>query len=254
MQPILEAKNLTKTFHMGPDQHYHALRGVDLAIYPGEFVAVMGPSGSGKSTLLYQVSGMDEPTDGCVHFSGIPLHSSSEQNLSDLRLHRMGFVFQQSHLLKDLSLLDNVVLPGFASKSASKGQVAKKARNLLAGLGIDHIADHRTSEASGGQLQRVSIARALINDPEILFGDEPTGSLNSGATDEVMRVFSDINGRGTTVMLVTHDARVAARAHRVLFMADGKILSEIHLGEEAEGQSPTEREAKLMTWLTEKGI
>ncbi len=254
MKPILEAKGLNKIFHMGPHHQYHALKNVDLAVYPGEFVAVMGPSGSGKSTLLYQVSGMDAPTSGEVHFDDMPLHEAKDHTLSDLRLHRMGFVFQQSHLMKDLSLLDNVILPGFASGQKSRKNIQAKARVLLEELGIDRIADHGITEASGGQLQRVSIARALINDPEILFGDEPTGSLNSGATDEVMRIFSDFNARGTTVMVVTHDARVAARAHRVLFMADGEILSEIHLGKHAENISLVSREETLMSWLVEKGI
>lgn len=254
MKTIIEAKGINKVFKISKNNQYHVLKDVNFKIYAGEFVAVMGSSGSGKSTLLYNISGMDKLNSGKVIFSDTDISEASDQELSNIRLNRMGFVFQQSYLLKDLNIIDNILLPGFTSSKFKRKEVREKGKKLLKELGIEQIANNKVTEASGGQLQRVSIARALINDPEILFGDEPTGSLNSSSTQDVMSIFSSINKRGTTVMVVTHDVKVAARSDRVFFMSDGKLISEIMLGKLDNQQDLLEREERLNVWLIEHGI
>jgi putative ABC transport system ATP-binding protein len=239
---------------MSKNYKQQVLKDVDIDIEAGEFISVMGPSGSGKSTLLYNVSGMDQTTSGSVRFNDIAIEKATDKELAELRLNRMGFVFQQNHLLKDLNIQDNILLPGFASGKFSREEVKKRGNMLIDDLGIRQVAENRTTEASGGQLQRVSIARALINEPDILFGDEPTGALNSSASMDVMKIFLDINKKGTTVMVVTHDARVAAMSDRVIFMSDGKLLSEISLGKYDEKEDLSHREQRLSTWLIKHGI
>jgi len=173
--------------------------------------------------------------------------------MSNLRLKKMGFIFQQSHLLKTLSIRDNIVLPGFKAKSETRENVNAYAEELMKRTGIDQIGDHDIKKVSGGQLQRAAICRALINHPDIIFGDEPTGALNSGASKEIMNIINEVNGEGTTVMLVTHDAKVAARADRVIFLADGNITDEITLGKYEE-KNFSEREKKMAEWLGKQGF
>lgn len=254
MKTMIEVKGLNKVYEMSGHQSNHVLKDIDLSIYEGEFVSVMGPSGSGKSTLLYSISTMDEITDGKVIFDDLVLDGADEKSLASARLNHMGFVFQQSHLLKDLNVLDNVLLPGFACGKISKKAIQVRGLKLLKELGIEDIAHHRITEVSGGQLQRVSIARALINEPKVLFGDEPTGALNSKASEEVMGIFKAINDQGTTVMVVTHDAKVAARSERVLFIADGKLLSEMKLGKLFNEDDLADREERLNMWLMAQGF
>lgn len=215
----------------------------------------MGPSGSGKSTLLYSVSGMNRITSGCVKFCETDITSLSEDKLAEMRLHKMGFIFQQSNLLKNLNILDNIILSAALSSHESKQDIKKRALKLMELIGISSLADNDITQASGGQLQRVSICRALMNQPSILFGDEPTGALNSKATGEVMDILSDINQDGTTVLLVTHDAKVAARTERVLFMIDGKIAEKKYLGKyHTEKEDLKSREQNLSGWLSELGF
>jgi putative ABC transport system ATP-binding protein len=218
---ILDTTALTKAF----DGHT-VLRGVDLEVHDGEFVSLMGPSGSGKSTLLYTVSGMDTPTSGSITFAGQDLGLLSQKQLARLRLTTMGFVFQHVHLLKNLCLLDNVVLPAY-----------------LAGL-----ATRDVSEASGGQLQRVGICRALINQPTILFGDEPTGALDSTAAAEIMGILAELNAEGTTIVLVTHDTKVAACTDRLLYLVDGRIVGDRRQVRSA-GEDLDQRHADVARWL-----
>jgi len=251
---IINGKGINKWFEMSKTNRVHVLRNVDLEILSGEFVSIMGPSGSGKSTLLYNISGMDRLTSGEVIFRDTDITTASDRDLSDLRLNNMGFVFQQSHLLKDLSIMDNILLPGFASNKFTREEIVKRGEDLIKGLGIETITNNMINEASGGQLQRVSIARALINEPEILFGDEPTGALNSSMSEEVMSIFSEINQKGKTVLVVTHDARVAARSDRVLFMIDGKIVESLELGKYNSNDDLSLREQQLSAWLVKHGI
>ncbi len=255
MNALLESQQLCKSFVLGNDNEFTVLSDVDLTIEPGEFVSVMGPSGSGKSTLLYNVSGMDRAKSGTVLFHGQDITALSEEELSKVRLTGMGFVFQHIHLLKNLSIFDNVVLPAYLAREESHDQIDQRAEALMEQVGVAHLAANDITQASGGQLQRVGICRALINNPDILFGDEPTGALNSKAAGEIMDLLAEINKSGTTIMLVSHDVRVAARTERVLFMLDGEIVSEKYLGKPSEnGTERKEREESLSSWLTELGF
>lgn len=254
MNNILQAKRLSKTYAINNNEH-HVLRDVDLQIKQGEFVSVMGPSGSGKSTLLYNISGMDRMSGGSVTFDGQELSSLSEKELSKLRLHKMGFVFQQIHLLKNLGIKDNIIVSAYLAKNRKRHDINKKAIELMEKTGISELADNDITQASGGQLQRAAICRALINDPEIIFGDEPTGALNSRSAGEVMEILADINRGGTTIMLVTHDVKVASKTDRILFMIDGKIVDEYQAGKWEKGANDAkEREEKLSKWLLKMGF
>lgn len=248
MKTILQAKGLWKEF-----DGTKILKGIDVTVKVGEFIAIMGRSGSGKSTLLYNISGMDRATNGEISFNGEDISNIDDEKMSNIRLKKMGFIFQQSHLLKTLSIRDNIVLPGFRAKSDSRENVNAYAEELMKRTGIDHIGDHDIKKVSGGQLQRAAICRALINHPDIIFGDEPTGALNSGAAKEIMDIINEVNAEGTTVMLVTHDAKVAARAERVIFLSDGNITDEIVLGKYEE-KSFSEREKKMTQWLRKQGF
>lgn len=255
MTALLESQQLCKSFALGNDNEVTVLSDVDLSIEPGEFVSVMGPSGSGKSTLLYNVSGMDRAKSGNVLFNGQEITTLSEEALAEVRLTGMGFVFQHIHLLKNLSIFDNVVLPAYLARAENRAEINQRAEALMGQVGVAHLADNDITQASGGQLQRVGICRALINKPDILFGDEPTGALNSKAAGEIMDLLTDINNSGTTIMLVTHDVKVAARTERVLFMLDGQIVAEKHLGKpSANGTEGKEREDRLASWLSELGF
>jgi len=222
------------------------LNGVSFEIARGDFVAVMGPSGSGKSTLLYSVSGMDRVTEGQVWFDGVSLSEMNEQSLSGFRLNKMGFVFQNAQMLKNLSIFDNLILPGLVAKKEKPQVIRKRAKDLMKRMDIDGLCGRDIREVSGGQLQRASICRAMINNPEVLFLDEPTGALNSEATDQVLDILEDLNGEGMTIMTVTHDLRVALRAKRVIYLRDGAIAGEKELT--AGGN----REQALDDWL--KGV
>jgi putative ABC transport system ATP-binding protein len=255
MSNIVEAKRMNKRVALGNENELHILRDVNLDIEEGEFVSVMGPSGSGKSTLLYNVSGMDRISSGSVKFKGSEIGSMKEEELAQLRLKNMGFIFQDINLLKNLSLIDNVMFPAFVSKDADQNAVYEKAKKLMEMTGIEKLADHNITQGSDGQLQRVGICRALINDPDIIFGDEPTGALDSKSTEEIMSILAEINKKGTTVMLVTHDAKVAAKTERVLFMVDGNIVAQKKMSKyDAQHDDIKEREESLMKWLVENGF
>ncbi len=212
----LKAKDLCKTYIVNKRQN-HVLRNVNLDIKEGEMVGIMGPSGSGKTTLLYTISGMDEATAGDIDFFGEALTDMSANEVSDMRLEKMGFVFQQMYMLKNLSIYDNIVLPAYQSAKSKKERagINERAKVLMAKLGIGDIADNDISEVSGGQLQRACIARSMINNPKIIFADEPTGSLNKQNSKDVMKELNKLNEEGTTIMMVTHDVKVAARCERV---------------------------------------
>lgn len=240
------AQGLTKAY-----QGNTVLHGVDLQIREGEFIAVMGPSGSGKSTLLYTISGMDRMTSGSVQFAGEELADLSQKQLSRLRLTRMGFIFQHVYLLKNLTLLDNVVLPAFLAKLAP-AQSWPAARSLLERTGVGDLADRDISQASGGQLQRIGICRALINRPAIIFGDEPTGALDSASSSEIMDLLGELAAEGTTLMIVTHDTKVAARADRLLYLVDGRIVGDGDNGR-YDGTGLERRHAEIIDWLMDRG-
>ena len=262
---VLEAQQLTKNYVLGKNNELPVLKAVDLKIERGEFVAVMGASGSGKSTLLYNICGMDRVTSGSVLFNGVDLTRLPEPALARIRLTNMGFIFQQIHLLKHLSIFDNIVLSGYLCGNRTRREVEHRATELMERTGIAEIATNDITQASGGQLQRVGICRALINTPDIIFGDEPTGALNSSASNEIMDLLGGVHREGTTVMLVTHDVKVASRTERVLFMTDGRIVAEKRLGAWPAGGNGAEggevgsaahkaREAELAQWLIGLGF
>ena len=244
MNTIITGKNIVKTFGIGAEQT-RALDGVDVEIAKGGFTAVMGPSGSGKSTLLFALSGMDTITSGSVKFGDTELSGLGENELADLRRTRMGFIFQQPTMLKNLNLLDNIILPFTRNGSRDRAKLVKKAVAMMKKTGIAGLENRDITEVSGGQLQRAGICRALMNSPEILFADEPTGALNSKSAEAIMDLLADINREGTAILLVTHDALVAARAGRVLFTKDGKIVSRLSL------QTCCGTKARTETILTE---
>lgn len=225
---IISGENIVKSYGSGSEK-CNVLRGVSLSVKEGEFVAIMGPSGSGKSTLMFAMSGMDDIDSGKILFDGMELSGYGEEELADIRRTKMGFVFQQPTLLKNLNILDNIILPSMPGKRKNVKQLTEKARMLMKKTGIEKLENRDTTQVSGGQLQRAGICRALMSDPQIIFGDEPTGALNSSAAQEIMDIFTKINAEGTAVMLVTHDPKIAARTERVLFMQDGKIDSELRL-------------------------
>jgi putative ABC transport system ATP-binding protein len=253
MSALLKAERLNKTYFLSKQNKHHVLNNIDLDIQNGEFVALMGPSGSGKSTLLYNLSCMDKATSGRVIFEGKALSLMSENELADIRLRKMGFIFQQINLIKNLSILDNILLPGYLAKKHDRGTVLKKANELMGKVGIDHLAMHDITQASGGQLQRVAICRALVNNPDIIFGDEPTGALNSKSANDIMDIIDDIHQSGTTIILATHDIKVAARAGRVIYLLDGEIVSEKHQGKRVVNED-SQREKALMAWLMSLGF
>ncbi|NLL01017.1 MAG: ABC transporter ATP-binding protein, partial [Clostridiales bacterium] len=230
-------------------------KNVNLSINEGEMVAVMGPSGSGKSTLLYTVSGMDNITAGKVIFNGKNIKELDSNELADLRLDDMGFIFQQMYMLKNLTVLDNIILPACQSKkfAESRKETMHRGQDLMRKLGIIEIADNDITEISGGQLQRACICRSMINKPKMIFADEPTGALNRTASDEVMAELIKINQEGTTIMLVTHDVKVASRCSRVLYIVDGNIKGEYNLDNDGNNMRLAERERSLNNWLMEMG-
>lgn len=254
MNTVLEVKDLCKTYVVNKRQN-NVLKNVDLTIKEGEMVAVMGPSGSGKSTLLYTVSGMDKMTAGQVKFCCKDMADMSENELAEMRLCDMGFIFQQMYMMKNLTVLDNIILPAVKSKKTkeSRKETIQRGQELMRKLNIIDIADNDINEVSGGQLQRACICRSMINKPKMIFADEPTGSLNRSSSEEVMEELTKLNAEGTTVMLVTHDAKVAAKCSRVMFIDDGNIKGELELGKYTSSQELRDRERRLNNWLMEMG-
>ena len=251
---ILEVNNLCKTYIVNKRQN-NVLKNVNFTVSEGEMVAVMGPSGSGKSTLLYTVSGMDSMTAGEVSFCGSNIANLKEKELADLRLDEMGFIFQQMYMLKNMTVLDNIILPAVQSKknTESRKDIVQRGQELMRKLGIIDIADNDINEVSGGQLQRACICRSMINNPKMIFADEPTGALNRTSSDEVMEELTKLNREGTTMMLVTHDVKVAAKCSRVLYIVDGNIKGEYNLDTYTSSSQLRERERALNNWLLELG-
>ena len=245
----MEIKDLCKTYVVDKRQ-INVLRNVNLKVDEGEMVAIMGPSGSGKSTLLYSISGMDVPTSGSVKFDGQDIVKVKSSELASIRLEKMGFIFQQMYMMKNLSILDNILLPAFESTQGSREEKIKRGEELMRKLGIIEVADNDINEVSGGQLQRACICRSMINSPKLLFADEPTGALNRTSSNEVMDELVKLNSEGTTIIMVTHDSRIAARCSRVLFIMDGNIQGEY----KNDTSIPLkDRERNLNNWLMDMG-
>ena len=242
-------KELLRVDHLGKA---NILKDISFQINEGEMVAVMGPSGSGKSTLLYNVSGMDDPDTGEVTLGDTVITGLSEDEKAELRLKKMGFVFQQMNVLDNLNIIDNLVLPAVHADRKRKREYYERAKALMDGFHIGDLAMRKVSEVSGGQLQRACICRSMMLEPEIIFADEPTGALNQTAATEVIEAFLKINRAGTTILMVTHDSRIAAMCERILYMLDGEIRGELNLGKYAQDDS-REREQRTIQWLDQMG-
>ena len=218
---VLTGRGLEKTYQL-EEQTVHALRGVDIDVATGDYVAIVGPSGCGKSTLLQLLGGIDTPTAGTVQLLGTRLDTLDDRALTRLRLTRLGFVFQRFHLLPVLSAAENVELP-MAEAGIAVARRRKRARELLEYVGLGARSRHRATQLSGGEMQRVAIARALANQPAVILADEPTGELDAATGREILGLFRRLNREGTTLVVVTHDDRLAAEAGRVIRMLDGRI-------------------------------
>lgn len=224
--PVIETRGLRKVYSEGSEAEVVALKGVDLVINRGDFVAIMGPSGSGKSTLMNLIGCLDTPSDGLYACDGIDVATLDAEELATLRREKIGFVFQGFHLLPRMSALDNVAMPlGYARVTPHERR--ERAQAALAAVGLGERSHHRPNELSGGQQQRVAIARALINQPPILLADEPTGALDSKTGEEILSLFKRLRDDGHTVVLITHDAEVAEHADRVFVMRDGEMHEEM---------------------------
>lgn len=245
---ILSAKALCKSYaHNGGQSHI--LQHVDLDLYEGDFTVIMGASGSGKSTLLYSLSGMDRATSGQVIYNGKDIVTMKEKELSKLRQKDFGFIFQQMHLVSNLTLFENVAVSGYLDKNVSTLEVKENTEALLEKMGISHIKTHLPSQVSGGQQQRCAIARAVVTTPKLLFADEPTGALNRKNTNEVLSLLTDLNNAGQSILMVTHDTKAALRATRILYLEDGKIIGELSLPPYNEDEAKS-RETQVNAWLS----
>lgn len=226
-QSVLSARELRKEFGRA-DTAVHAVDGVSLDVVPGESVAILGPSGCGKSSLLYLLGGLERPTAGGVWLDGEQIDSLPEAALARLRRSAVGFVFQAFHLVDELTALENVELPALLA-GASARSARRRASDLLDQVGLTQRARHLPSELSGGQRQRVAVARALANEPTVVLADEPTGNLDSAATADVLRLFDQLHSNGQTLVVVTHDERIAATSDRLISMRDGLLVDETRL-------------------------
>lgn len=248
---VLSAKALCKSFaHNGGQSHI--LAHIDLDIYEGDLTVIMGASGSGKSTLLYALSGMDRATSGEVIYDGKNIVKMKEKDMAKLRYTDFGFIFQQMHLVSNLTLFENVVVPGYLNKSRSAADVRKRADTLLEQMNLSKVRTHLPTQVSGGEQQRCAVARAVINSPKVLFADEPTGALNRKNTTDVLDLLTRLNGEGQTVLMVTHDIRAALRANRILYLEDGKIIGELELPPYKIGDAEDERarEVQVNAWAS----
>lgn len=245
---ILTAKGLCKSFAHNGGQ-LHIISNVDMELFEGDFTVIMGASGSGKSTLLYALSGMDRATSGSVMYDGMDIAALKEKKLAQLRHTDFGFVFQQMHLVSNLTIFENVAVTGYLNKSVSAKETDERVDELLEKMSISHIKTHLPSQVSGGEQQRCAIARAVVNKPKLIFADEPTGALNRKNTADVLDLLTELNRDGQSILMVTHDVRAAARANRILYLSDGKILGDITLAPYKE-QDIKSREAQINAWLT----
>lgn len=252
MQKILiKTEKLCKTFsRVGIQQH--VLKNLDMSLIEGDFTVIMGSSGSGKSTLLYSLSGMDKPTLGNIRFEEINLSELNNDQLAVFRRNHCGFVFQQIHLLDNMSVLDNILASGILVNK-NKKDIIRRAKELLTQVGLSEVQWNKfPAQLSGGEAQRAGIVRALINKPKIVFADEPTGALNSASSQSVLDIMTAVNRNGQSIVMVTHDLKTALRGNRVLYLRDGVICGDLNLGAYDEDHHAARHE-KLNAFLAEMG-
>lgn len=245
---ILSGKGVCKTFEQN-GKETQILLGIDVEIYEGDFTVIMGSSGAGKSTLLYALSGMDTITGGSVIFKEQEISKLSEKKMAELRANEFGFVFQQTHLVSNLTLFENVAVAGFAAKAGNTKEIRQKTDLLLMKMHAEDAKDRLPSQVSGGEAQRAAIARAMIGNPELLFADEPTGALNKANSEEVMNLLTELNQDGQSILMVTQDVRAALHGNRILYLEDGKILDELNLPSYGNDNLKV-RENKVNNWLS----
>ncbi len=241
---LLKAENICKSFGGNT-----VLQSVSCEIFEGDFTVIMGASGAGKSTLLYALSGMDKINAGSINFKDTDIFSLSDKKMSQFRSRNFGFVFQQTHLVSNLTLFENVIAAGYSAKLKSPKEIRERAENLLKKMNVSGAENRLPSQTSGGESQRAAIARAIINEPSIIFADEPTGALNRTNTDDVLKILAELNHNGQSIVMVTHDLHAAAHGNRIIYLADGKIIDELDLGT-YDVNSAKEREHKLSDWLS----
>lgn len=246
---LLQGRQLSKVFVQGQVKN-KVLDMVDVDIYEQDFTIIMGSSGAGKSTLLYALSGMDAVTGGEVSYKGKEISRLKEKQMAKLRAEEFGFVFQQTHLVSNLTLFENVAVAGFVSKKGSTGEICERARTLLTQMGVEKAEDRLPSQVSGGEAQRAAIARAMIGNPGLLFADEPTGALNKSHTNEVLSLLTSLNHSGQSILMVTHDIRAALRGNRILYLEDGKVLDELTMPK-YQMDEERRREDRLTEWLSD---
>ncbi len=244
---ILQAKKLCKSFSNEGVQN-HVLNDLDLTVYEGDFTVIMGASGSGKSTLLYSLSGMDKPTSGEVLYKGRDIVPFKEKEMAGLRVAEFGFVFQQIHLVSNLTMKENILVPGYRYANRSRKETIAETMELLQKMNIEHTADRLPSQVSGGEAQRCAIARAIVNQPGLLFADEPTGALNRKNTQDVLDLLTELNQQGQSILMVTHDIRAALRATRILYIEDGRVCGELSLSQYS-AEDRKSRETQVEAWL-----
>lgn len=248
-QTLLRGEQINKTFS-GNGNMETILNDISVDIYQGDFTVIMGASGAGKSTLLYALSGMDRITSGRVLYKDEEISGLSERKMAALRTKEFAFVFQQTHLVSNLTLLENVAVAGYAGERKGKADVRKRAEMLLEQMQVSGAQNRFPSQVSGGEAQRAAIARALINDPGLIFADEPTGALNRDNTEKVLELLTEVHKRGQSILMVTHDVHAAARGNRLLYLEDGKIIGEKDLPL-FEPDRQHERTEQINGWLSE---
>lgn len=245
---IIKTEKLSKSFSVGGKQQ-HVIKNLDMEIYKGDFTVIMGSSGAGKSTLLYALSGMDKPTLGSISYSGKEITSMNDDQLAVFRRKHCGFVFQQVHLVDSMSIMDNAISTGMLT---GQKVLKDKAEKLFKRVGLEEdLWGKFPSQLSGGEAQRAAMVRAVINDPDVVFADEPTGALNSTGVKAVLDVLTDINKTGQSIVMVTHDITSARRANRIIYLRDGGIIGECNLGEYVSGDK--DRHKKIKEFLEDMG-
>lgn len=245
---IITGKDVCKSFANNGVQN-HVLDMINVDIYKGDFTIIMGSSGAGKSTLLYALSGMDTIINGSVSYNGREISSLKEKEMAQLRAEEFGFVFQQIHLVSNLTLFENVTVPGYLNRTRSTKETRERAQELLRNMNVEKAKDRLPSQVSGGEAQRAAIARAMINEPGLIFADEPTGALNKKNTEDILDLMTGLNEQGQSILMVTHDVRAAIRANRLIYIEDGKVIGEMTLPP-FEHDAAKNREIQVNTWLT----
>ena len=246
-EAIIKAKDLDKSYNTG-NTNVPVINGINLTLYKGDFTVIMGSSGSGKSTLLYLLSGLEVPTGGEIWLEDKPVHSMDEKMMTLIRRKYIGFVFQDFNLVPNLTFLENILIPAYLVKN-DRNELEQRARNLMSKMDILELVDRLPSEVSGGQQQRCSMARAIINDPRVVMADEPTGNLNSVSSEAVLNILTELNETGQSIVMVTHEVKSACRANRIIFLKDGQIEDELNFDKSSNND---QKEIELLKWLAGK--